>query len=112
MSISRLIKSIFCYLIIIITAVIAGLFWLTANDRAIDYEVSTEGVDIPTFDEQIIDFVPTYDKNLTLPFTAGAVIDINGDGIEELFFGGGIHQADAFYQFIDGKFQDITESTE
>ena len=111
MSISKLLKSIFCYLIIIVAAVIAGLFWLTAHDRAIDYEVSTEGVDIPTFDEQIIDFVPTYDKNLTLPFTAGAVIDINGDGIEELFFGGGIHQADVFYQFEDGKFKDITEST-
>ncbi len=111
MTVSKLIKSILCYLAIIVILLIGGLFWLTANDRAIDYEVSTENMSLPTFDEQTIDFVPTYDKAKTIPFTASAVIDIDGDGIEEVFLGGGMNQQDAFYQFKDGTFVDITQQT-
>lgn len=111
MSISKLVKSILCYLAIIILLLIAGLFWLTANDRAVDYDVSTDGIDIPQFSEQTIDFVPSYDKDKTIPFTASAIIDIDGDGIEEVFLGGGINQADAFYQFVNGSFKNITAQT-
>ena len=111
MSVAKLIKSILCYLAIIIAVLVAGLFWLTAHDRAIDYEVSTDNIAIPEFDEQTIDFIPSYDKTKTIPFTASAVIDIDGDGTEEVFFGGGIHQDDAFYKFQDGAFVDITAAT-
>jgi len=111
MSISKLIKPVLFYLAILVLVLVVGLFWLTANDRAIDYEVDTDGINIPTFDEQIIDYVPTYDQTKTIPFTASAVIDIDGDGIEEVFFGGGIDQADAFYRFKDGGFVDITAQT-
>jgi hypothetical protein len=111
MSVSKLIKSILCYLAIIVFVLVAGLFWLTAHDRAADYEVDIEYVNIPTFTEQVIDFVPTYDKTKTIPFTASAIIDIDGDGIEEVFLGGGINQADAFYQFDNGEFRDITAQT-
>lgn len=111
MSVSKLIKSILCYLTIILLLLIVGLFWLTANDRAIDYDVALDNILIPKFDEQTIDFIPTYDKTKTIPFTASAIIDINGDGVEEVFLGGGINQADAFYQFEKGVFRDITAQT-
>ena len=111
MSISKLIKSIFCYLAIIIVVIIGGLFWLTAHDRAIDYDVDTTNINIPSFTEQIIDFVPSYDATKTLPFTASAIIDIDNDGVEEVFLGGGIDQDDAFYQFKEGSFIDITDQT-
>ena len=112
MSISKLIKNTLYVVATLLVLLIAALFWVTANDRAIDYEVDTTGVDIPTFNEQTIDFVPTYDASKTIPFTASAVIDIDGDGIEEVFLGGGIDQADAFYKFEGGKFIDITAQTE
>ena len=111
MSPSKLIKSTLFFLIVFTLLLVAGLFWLTANDRAIDYDVSTSGISIPTFTEQTINFVPSYDKNKTIPFTASAIIDIDGDGIEEVFFGGGIDQADAFYRFENGTFNDITTQT-
>ena len=111
MSVSKLIKSILCYLAIIVLVLVVGLFWLSANDRAIDYEVSADYVSVPRFEGQTIDFVPSYDKTKTVPFTASAVIDINGDGIEEVFLGGGINQPDAFYRFEDGSFRDITAQT-
>ena len=111
MSVSKLLKSILCYLAIILLVLIAGLFWLTANDRAIDYDVSYNGISVPEFDEQTINFVPSYDAEKTIPFTAGAVIDIDGDGVEEIFLGGGINQNDAIYRFENGLFKDITTQT-
>jgi len=106
-----IVKKILTFLAIVLVVLVVGLFWVTANDRAIDYEVDTSGVSVPTFEQQTIDFVPTYDAEKTIPFTAGAVIDINNDGVEELFFGGGIDQDDAFYQFQNGRFVDITGQT-
>jgi len=111
MQISKFVKPVALTLFAVVIVLVAGLFWITANDRAIDYDVDTTGIDIPTFSEQTINFVPDYDANETIPFTASAVIDIDGDGVEELFLGGGIHQSDAFYQFKEGKFVDITAQT-
>lgn len=111
MSISKLLKSIAFLIVLITVLLVGGVYWLAASDRAIDYDVSTDGISIPTFDEQTIDFIPTYDKMQTLPFTAGAIIDIDNDGIEEVFFGGGIHQQDRFYRFENNSFVDITTST-
>ena len=98
------------FVVLLIVLIIAGLSWVSINDRADVYDVSLEGLTIPQFDEQVIDFQPTYDKTRTLPFAAGAIIDVDGDGVEEVFFGGGIDQMDAFYRFTDGAFEDITES--
>jgi len=111
MSIFKLLKSIVIFIVASVVLLIGGLFWLAIHDRAIDYDVSTEDIEIPMFTEQTINFIPTYDKTQTLPFTASAVIDIDNDGIEEIFLGGGIHQQDAFYKYEPNGFVDITAST-
>jgi hypothetical protein len=74
-------------------------------DKNIDYDVSTDGVTIPTFDPYFLDFDQKMVDAKSLPFTASAVIDIDNDGTEELFIGGGPNQKDAFFGFIDGKFK-------
>ena len=40
----------------------------------------------------------------SLPFLASAALDIDGDGRDELFLGGGDAQADGFFAFKGGKF--------
>lgn len=111
MSIAKLIKSIAFYLLIILAGLIFALFWVSGNDRRIDCQVDSSGLTIPQFDEQLIDFEPCYDKNLTIPFTASAAVDIDGDGVEELFLGGGMNQGDRLYKFVNNRFEDITQST-
>ncbi len=111
MSVARLLKSLLLAVVFLVVAAVAIISGLSVRDRAIDYEVAIDESAIPTFSQQQIDFVPTYDKTLTLPFTAGAIIDIDGDGIDELFIGGGIDQQDAFFRYQDGGFVSITEST-
>ena len=92
MSIARLLKSVFYLILFLIISLVALVYGLSVYDRAIDYDVSLGDTAVPEFSPQQIDFVPAYDKALTLPFTAGAVIDIDSDGIDELFFGDGIDQ--------------------
>lgn len=111
MSLKKIVSSILKTVAVILVLLVVALFLITANDRAIDYDVDVSNISIPTFSEQTINFVPSYDAKKTIPFTASAVIDIDGDGVEEVFLGGGIDQQDAIYQFQDGEFKDITAQT-
>ena len=111
MSIKGLLRSLFFFLLFLIVALFATLTFLTSKDRSNVYPSDLDGLSLPEFDEQTINFVPTYDGTKTLPFTAGAIIDIDGDGIEELFLGGGMNQQDALFRFVDGSFTDITADT-
>jgi len=74
-------------------------------------EVATELGDVDT------NFVPTftevstdYEHNLNggdIKFLGGALIDVDGDGIEEIFVGGGEGQEDALLQFNGEEFVNI-----
>ncbi len=111
MSIGKLLKSIVFFVVALLMVVLGGLTWLSLGDRANVYPVQAENLTIPTFSRQVINFIPTYDETKTLPFTAGAIIDVDNDGVEEIFIGGGIDQQDAFFRFKDGVFEDITADT-
>lgn len=80
-------------------------------DGRIPYDVSTDGVTIPTFDESEIDFLQVYNPKNSIQSTAGAAINVDNDGAEELFVGGGQGQKDAIFRFVDNKFVDVTAET-
>ena len=111
MSIAKLLRSIVAFVFILAIGLVAALTVFASRDRSNDYPVYNDELSIPTFDQQSIDFVPSYDATKTIPFAAGAVIDIDNDNIEEVFFGGGIDQQDAIYAFENGQFVDITSKT-
>lgn len=111
MSIANLLITITKLVFVLLCVIFLLLTWLSIHDRRIDYDISSSGLVIPTFSEHTIAFKPSYDKTRTLPFAASAIVDIDSDGIEEVFFGGGIDQQDAIYQFRNGVFVDITAST-
>ncbi len=111
MSIGKLLRSIVVFVFMLVIGVVALLTWFAGSDRSNSYPVNNDGLAIPNFENQSIDFIPSYDGTKTLPFAAGAIIDIDDDGVEEVFFGGGIDQQDAIYAFNNGQFEDITEKT-
>lgn len=80
-------------------------------DAQIPYDVSTEGMVIPKFTEQEIDFAHQYEATTSIQATAGAIVQLDGAGPEELFLGGGQGQGDKFFRFADGRFVDITAET-
>ena len=75
------------------------------SDARIDYDVSLDGIDIPTFTAIDVPFDQSNDFTSAHPFAAGAVIDVDGDGTEELFLGGGPGQSDALLRFNGGSFE-------
>lgn len=83
-----------------------GMFYKKAHPNPYP-EVTIDAASIPSFTEAKLGFIHQHDKK-SLPFLASAVFDANGDGVPELFLGGGAGQSDALYQFKDGAFLDIS----
>ena len=94
--------------LLIIPAVLIGLmifvFVRFTVDKKIDYEVSTANIKIPAFDVKTINFDQYMDDSKSLPFIASAIIDVDNDGNEELFIGGGQGQEDVFYSYQNDNF--------
>lgn len=109
-------KTIIFFLIILILLV-AGYFARPFFFQEIEVQTLTEeevkdrmGTDasnfIPKFTEIQADYShSTSDKSVT--FTGSALIDIDGDGVEEIFVGGGGDSADALLKFDGEKFVNI-----
>lgn len=111
MSFSRLFRAIVLFVLVASVLSFAGLSYFAHRDRASPYDSNLKGLVLPQFDPMQIDFVPTYDGDASLPFTAGAIVDIDGDGVDEIFLGGGRNQQDAIFQYAGGSFVDITDTT-
>jgi hypothetical protein len=79
-------------------------------DARIDYDVSLGDVDLPTYMTVEVPYDQSNDFTSAHPFAAGAIIDIDNDGTEELFIGGGPGQQDGLLSFSGGSF-DLLEST-
>ncbi|MGH1419039.1 MAG: FG-GAP repeat domain-containing protein [Hyphomicrobiaceae bacterium] len=93
------------YMLVAIVALLAfGFIGKTTYDRQIDYDVDLAGTAIPKFTEIDVPFYQIYNATESLPFVAGAAIDVDGDGTEELFLGGGRGQPDGLFRFEGGKF--------
>ncbi len=73
-------------------------------DQRIDYDVDLAGTEVPTFDTIELQQEHSYSDATSLPVTGGAAIDIDGDGVDEIFIGGGHGQADMLYQFNGSGF--------
>lgn len=79
----------------------------TLTDRQNPYVVDLDGTIIPSYEEIELPFEQQHSDETSLSFTASAAIDIDGDGVDELFIGGGFQQKDVFYRFADGGFTEI-----
>ncbi len=94
--------------IIILLAIMFGVFSAkTLTDRQVPYEVDLAGTTVPQFDEIELPFEQKHSDATSLPFTASAIIDIDGDGLEELFIGGGYQQENVMYRFENGNFVEL-----
>ncbi len=103
----KLLKQMLGGLGAVVLLVMLAVIGMGLADSRIDYQVSTDGVDIPGYSTLEIPFDQSNDFSTAHPFAASAIIDIDNDGIEELFLGGGPGQLDGLFRFADGSFQEI-----
>jgi enediyne biosynthesis protein E4 len=75
--------------------------------QACDYTVPES--EIPTFTEVAISFTHQFNDQTDLPMMAGALIDVDDDGIDEIFVGGGANQKDGLFQYDGAAFRDISD---
>ncbi len=92
--------------ILILIILVLGFFWNDAHSEK--YDITIEDHKIPLFEEVAIDFKHQYNGKKSLPIAPSALIDIDNDNIDEVFFGGGMHQEDAIFAYRDNKFVDIS----
>ena len=90
-------------ILLIVLALVLIIVIRFRNDAKIPYSVSTEGITIPKFDEFEFDFSHEYVKATSIQVAAGAIVDVDNQGAEELFLGGGQGQADKLFRFVDGS---------
>lgn len=83
-------------LLLLLSAFGALRFWQAEKTPQGETDLAFSTVDLP--------FIHEADLVNSLPFLASAALDIDGDGRDELFLGGGDTQADAFFAFNGTKF--------
>ncbi|SFC06452.1 Repeat domain-containing protein [Algibacter lectus] len=92
--------------ILLLVVLVLGFFWRdSVSDK---YNITIEDSKIPLFEDVVIDFKHQYNGDKSLPIAPSALIDIDNDNIDEVFFGGGMFQEDAIFAYRDNKFVDIS----
>ncbi len=91
-------------LLVLIAAIV--FFWNDASSEK--YEVTISEAKIPKFTEVDLPFTHQYNSKRSLPIAPSALIDINNDQVDEVFFGGGMGQQDELFSFKNGKFVSIS----
>ncbi len=72
-----------------------------------DYSVHES--EIPTFKEIDFPFNNQFDNTQSLPLMAAAMVDLNNDGVDEVFVSGGFTQDDAIFRYTENGFKDISK---
>jgi len=83
--------------IVIIGAFVALRIWQAEKGPQGKTDLSFRSVDLP--------FIHKADLTGSLPFLGSAAFDLDGDGLDELFLGGGDDQADKIFEFNEGRFE-------
>ncbi|PHS25801.1 MAG: hypothetical protein COA84_07110 [Robiginitomaculum sp.] len=70
-------------------------------------EWQSQGTTSLRFTRAQLDFTNKPDLDNALPFMASALLDIDGDGLDEVFLGGGKGQNDGLFRYESGTFHNI-----
>jgi len=73
-----------------------------------NYDIPTS--DIPVFTEIDFPFTNIFYNKKSLPLIASAMIDVDGDGVDEVFVGAGVGQYDAIFKFSNSGFLDVSST--
>ena len=104
-------KRILFTIITLLVILVLLAFLYMKNDASNPYEKpSPIPVEVPSFETVEINFEHQFNSKNHLPVAGAAIIDIDNDGIPELWFGGGRNQDDAIFKYESGKFVDISKT--
>jgi hypothetical protein len=97
-------KFIPIFMVALVSMMALAMAAYTMNDRRVDYDVDLGDTIVPQFTQVEVPFDQTHSDATSLPITGSAAIDIDGDGTEELFIGGGFQQENGLFKYENGGF--------
>jgi len=92
-------------ILVLLILIVMGKFYFDGKNP---YAGTKPDSYIPAYSEIPLDYKQVYQIENSLPFMASAVIDLDQDGVEEVYLGGGMNQEDGFFQYSENGFIDIT----
>lgn len=98
---------IWCGAVILVGALVFLIFSAFGALRIWQAEKTPQGDTDLAFEAADLPFVHEADLVNSLPFLASAAFDVDGDGQDELFLGGGDTQPDEIFAFRDGAFEKL-----
>jgi hypothetical protein len=102
-------KKTFLVIGLLLVALILLVFYFFWNDSVSDkYDITINEDKIPIFSQIQLDFKHQYNGEKSLPIAPSALIDIDNDNIDEVFFGGGMGQQDGLFAYRDNAFVNIS----
>jgi len=99
---------IWCGIVILIGIIIFTLLSAFGALRFWQAEKTPQGETDLAFEATTLPFIHKADLENSLPFLASAALDIDGDGRDELFLGGGKAQADEIFAFRHNGFEKLS----
>ncbi|MBU2996079.1 CRTAC1 family protein [Cellulophaga baltica] len=108
----KFLKYILFALFTIVLALILFVSIKFGTNRNNPYDNENELVEneIPVFKEVVLNFEQQNNSEKSLPVIASALIDVNNDGVDEVFFGGGFDQQDELFAYNEKTFVSISKN--
>ena len=94
--------------LLLVTLIVLVIYFFWSDSVSDKYDVTINEDKIPVFDQIQLDFKHQYNKEKSLPIAPSALIDIDNDNIDEVFFGGGMDQEDAIFAYRNNAFVNIS----
>jgi hypothetical protein len=101
-------ESLYLALPLLATLAGTGCAWIHPSEPQ---RPVAEGVALPRFEEVSVEFAHRWDRTTSHHLTGAAVLDVDGDGLEEIFVGGGAGQPDALLALHEGRLRDRIADT-
>ena len=93
--------------VVVIGWVVVALLLPLVGLRIWQQEWEMQGRTTLRFARADLPFTNKTDLKASLPFMAAAALDVDGDGVDEVFLGGGKHQADGLFRFVQDHFEPL-----
>jgi len=87
---------------------VSGCVWIHPTEP---HRELPSGMAMPRFEQVAVDFAHRWDHETSHHLTGAAVLDVDGDGREEIFVGGGAGQPNALLGLRDGRLVDRIQGT-